>query len=162
MKSGIFKINLIFFASLLLIHSGFTQITEDTYHKAEYFLSNTIQREIYHLDVNPNWLDDKKSFWHQAYTEDGKRFFLTTIEKGETKVAFDHEELARLLSEKSGESIDSKSLPFNRIQLKDDGSIVFDWMNKNWTYTNGDLESERAASDSRDRSVSISPDGNWP
>ncbi len=141
--------------------NSFAQITEDTYQKAEYFLSGNIQKEVFHLDVNPNWLEDKKSFWHQTYTEDGKRFFLTDIEKGETKEAFDHVELAKTLSTESGEPVDSKSLPFNRIQLKEDGSLSFEWMNKNWTYKDGTLESKRVSQDSRDRSVSVSPDGNW-
>ena len=145
----------------LVSQNSFAQITEETYHKAEYFLSGNIQKEVYHLDVTPNWFNDKKSFWHQTYTKAGKRFFVTEIEKRETKEAFDHEELAKLLSEKSGETIDPKSLPFSRIQLKNDGSIGFEWNNKSWTFADGTLESKRASGDSRDRSVSISPDGNW-
>ncbi|RAI91619.1 S9 family peptidase [Algoriphagus yeomjeoni] len=141
--------------------NSFAQITEETYHKAEYFLSGNIQKEVYHLDVIPNWLDDKKSFWHQTYTKDGKRFFITDIEKGETKVAFDHEVLAKLLSEQSGGSINSNNLPFNRIQLNGDGALSFEWLNKNWTYADGSLESKRITAGSRDGSVSISPDENW-
>ncbi|WP_425639259.1 prolyl oligopeptidase family serine peptidase [Algoriphagus yeomjeoni] len=141
--------------------NSFAQITEETYHKAEYFLSGNIQKEVYHLDVIPNWLDDKKSFWHQTYTKDGKRFFITDIEKGETKEAFDHEVLAKLLSEQSGGSINSSNLPFNRIQVKGDGALFFEWLNKNWTYADGSLESKKITADSRDGSVSISPDGNW-
>lgn len=164
-KVQIFKPLLRTYVCILLLslsgQNSFSQITEDTYHKAEYFLSNRIQQEVYHLDVSPNWLDDKKRFWHQTYTKDGKRFFLTDIEKEQTKEAFDHEELAELLSEKSGETIDFKNLPFHRIQLKDDGSLAFEWLNKDWTYKDGDLESKRASSDAGDRSVSISPDGNW-
>ncbi|PZX54765.1 S9 family peptidase [Algoriphagus chordae] len=149
------------FCLALISQISFGQITEDTYHKAEYFLSGNIQKEVYHLDVIPNWLPDKTSFWHQTYTAEGKRFFLTSIEKGETKEAFDHEELANLLSEKSGETIDPSNLPLSRIQLKGDGSIVFDWNNKTWTYHKGNLDSKRASADTRDRSVSVSPDGNW-
>ncbi|MDR7130724.1 dipeptidyl aminopeptidase/acylaminoacyl peptidase [Algoriphagus sp. 4150] len=149
------------FLLTLLVQNSFGQITEDTYHKAEYFLSNSIQREVYHLDVNPNWLNDNTSFWHQTYTNDGKRFFLTVIEKGETKEAFDHEALAHLLSEKSGEKIDPTTLPFDQIKIEEDGSIVFDWKNKTWTYQDGNLDSKRVSSNTGDRSVSISPDGNW-
>ncbi|SFU13344.1 Prolyl oligopeptidase family protein [Algoriphagus locisalis] len=161
MKQGFFIASFLLFTVFTFTDSSFAQITEDTYHKAEYFLSGNIQKEVYHLDVIPNWLDDKKSFWHQTYTEDGKRFFHTAIEKGETKEAFDHTELAKLLSEKSGETIDPNSLPFSRIQLKADGSLSFEWNNKSWTFADGTLESKRNSSDSRDRSVSISPDGNW-
>jgi dipeptidyl-peptidase-4 len=72
----------------------FSQITEETYHKAEYFLSNSIQREVYHLEVIPNWLDSKTSFWYQTFTKDGKRFYHTDIEKGITLEAFNHHKLA--------------------------------------------------------------------
>ncbi len=161
MKQRIYKASVLLFTVFALTNSSYAQITEDTYHKAEYFLSGNIQKKVYHLDVIPNWLDDKKSFWHQTYTKEGKRFFITNIEKGETKVAFDHAALAKLLSESSGDFIDSSNLPFSRIQLKEDRSISFEWKNKNWTYIDGDLESKKVAQDSRDRSVSISPDGNW-
>ncbi|WP_057938148.1 S9 family peptidase [Algoriphagus resistens] len=165
LKIQIFRSFLRTYVCLLLLslsgQNSFSQITEDTYHKAEYFLSDRIQQEVYHLDVSPNWLDDKKVFWHQSYTKDGKRFFLTDIEKGQTKEAFDHEKLAGLLGEKSGKTIDFKNLPFNRIQLKEDGSLAFEWLNNYWSYKDGNLESTRASSDTRDRSVSISPNGNW-
>ncbi|MFT7362068.1 MAG: dipeptidyl-peptidase-4 [Algoriphagus sp.] len=137
-----------------------SQITEETYHKAEYFLSNSIQREIYHLEVIPNWLDSKTSFWYQTFTKDGKRFYYTDIEKGTTLEAFNHNEIAELLSEKSGQSVDPKSLPFNRIQLKYDGSVTFEWQNKIWTYQNSSLESTRSP-EPKSRDTSISPDGNW-
>ena len=138
----------------------FSQITEETYHKAEYFLSNSIQREVYHLEVIPNWLDSKTSFWYQTFTKDGKRFYHTDIEKRITLEAFNHHKLAELLSEKSGQSVDSRSLPFNRIQLKNDGSVTFEWQNKIWTYQNSRLESTRSP-EPKNRDTSISPDGNW-
>jgi len=138
----------------------FSQITEETYHKAEYFLTNSIQKEVYHLEVIPNWLESKTSFWHQTFTKEGKRFFLSNIEKGTTIEVFDHQKLAKLLSEKSGESIDSKDLPFTRIQVKSDGSITFEWQNKSWTYQNNTLESKRLP-EPINRDNSISPDGNW-
>ncbi|EAZ83271.1 S9 family peptidase [Algoriphagus machipongonensis] len=136
------------------------QITEDTYHRAEYFLSNNIQKEVYHLSVNPNWLEGKTKFWHQTYTEDGKRFFVTDILKKTTKEAFDHDELASLLSEKTDGDIAAKNLPFNRIQIKENGEISFEWKNQSWTYSEGNLESKRA-SDRPNRDYSVSPDRKW-
>jgi len=164
--NSILKSNLLRFSFILLLltigsGSSFAQITEETYHKAEYFLSNSIQREVYHMEVIPNWLEGQDQFWHQTTTENGKRFFLTTIAKRQTKEAFDHEELARLLEEKSEQEIDAKNLPFNRIEIKENGSVVFEWMNKNWTYQDGRLESNKVASQNPDRSISISPDGKW-
>lgn len=153
--SGLFTFLLI--CSLQL---AFAQITEETYHKAEYFLSNNIQREVYHLEVIPNWLEGKTSFWHQTFTKDGKRFFLTDVEKKSTQEAFNHKQLAKLLSEKSEQEITENNLPFNRIQISDNEKINFDWQNKTWTYHNGNLESKRAP-EPRNRDSSTSPDGNW-
>lgn len=136
------------------------QITEETYHRAEYFLSNSIQKEVYHLEVIPNWLEGKTKFWHQAYTENGKRFFLTDIEAKTTKEAFDHALLAKLLSEKTGEEISDKDLPINRIQIKQDGSISFNWKNQDWTLSGDQLDSKRSNAP-RNRDSSISPDGKW-
>ncbi|SIN71408.1 S9 family peptidase [Algoriphagus halophilus] len=144
----------------LLGNSAFSQITEETYHKAEYFLSNNIQREVYHLDVNPNWLEGKTSFWHLTHTQDGKRFFLTDISEKKTVEAFDHTRLAELLEEKSGEPIDDRNLPFNRISFNQDNSLSFQWQNKTWTYREEKLEFKRLE-DSETRDRSISPDGNW-
>ena len=40
---------LIFLAALSFSHHLKAQITEETYHRAEYFLTNSIQKEIYHF-----------------------------------------------------------------------------------------------------------------
>ncbi|MEN2283664.1 DPP IV N-terminal domain-containing protein [Algoriphagus sp. SE2] len=155
----LFRLQLFILLSIIW-NTSYSQINEETYHRAEYFLSNNIQREVYHMEVNPNWNEDKTGFWHQTYTADGKRFFSTDIEKKITNEAFDHQELAELITQRTGESIDSKDLPFNRIQIGKDGSISFEWRNQSWTYTKGNLESKKAT-EPRNREVSISPDGNW-
>lgn len=151
----------LFFLFLFLFsQNAFPQITEETYHRAEYFLSNNIQKEVYHLEVNPTWLENKTSFWHQTFTEGGKRFFLTDVIKSTTEEAFDHEELANLLEQETGEIIDANNLPINRINLKNDGSFSFEWKNKSFTYQKGAIESSRLE-EPRNRDISISPDGNW-
>lgn len=148
---------------LLLISTVFAQaqITEETYHRAEYFLSNNIQREIYHLEVNPNWSKNENVFWHQTYTQEGKRFFITNVDQGNTEVAFDHEKLAKLLSEESEVKVESNNLPFWRIQLLSDDGISFEWKNQKWTYQDGKLKAEKNSFDKSDDQISISPDGNW-
>ncbi|WP_296698361.1 prolyl oligopeptidase family serine peptidase [Algoriphagus sp.] len=154
-KRFVFSLILTFISQI-----GFGQITEETYHRAEYFLSDNIQKEIYHLEVNPNWIADKTSFWHQTYTENGKRFFKTDIENKITSEAFDHQKLAELLSHQSGENISEQNLPFNRIEINSDGAISFEWKNKDWIFHEGKLDSKRSSAP-RNRDSSLSPDGNW-
>ncbi|WP_026957022.1 S9 family peptidase [Algoriphagus vanfongensis] len=156
------------FSAVLVILTSFistplqAQITEDTYHRAEYFLSNSIQREVYHLEVDPNWIRGSADFWHQAYTPAGKRFFITDGSSSKTKELFDHQKLARLLSEKTGASVDARNLPFDRIQVDKDGLIEFEWRNQQWKF---DPKTESLTSEKKpDRGnydYSVSPDGKW-
>ena len=153
---------LVLVSFLIFFHSSLAQVTESTYKKAEYFLSNSIQKEVYHLDVVPNWTEDGNSFWHMTYTKDGKRFFTTDLKSGTTLESFDHEILAKLLSEQSGESIDGKNLPINRIQTQNETEISFEWQNKVWVFnkTDSKLTSE-IKKQQDDRQYSVSPDGKW-
>tara|TARA_R110002012_G_scaffold317476_2_gene533919 strand:- start:14569 stop:16899 length:2331 start_codon:yes stop_codon:yes gene_type:complete len=150
------------FLFLLLFHNSFGQITEETYHKAEYFLSDNIQKEVYHLEVIPHWIKNQNSFWHQTYTKDGMRFFITNLDEKSTKEAFDHNELANYLSEKSGKEIIGDALPFTSIEMDEQGKISFEWMNQNWKFDaeKKELTSEKVK-DRPTRDFAISPDGNW-
>lgn len=141
---------------------AFSQITEDTYHGAEYFLSNNIQREVYHMEVIPNWIQGTEKFWHETYTSDGKRFFITDISAKETKELFDHRQLAKLLEEKSGEEVDATNLSINRLSVKESGELSFSFQNKTWTYnlSTNELFSSPAR-DFPNRDYAISPDGKW-
>lgn len=164
-RTIVFKINLLCcvltIAGWLLTPVLQAQVTRETYKKAEYFLSDNLQKEIYHLEVIPNWLEDRDAFWHVTNTRNGKRFFITDIAGKTTLEVFDHELLADLLKEKTGEQIDSRNLPFGRIEIKKDSVIAFEWKNRNWTLDskNGELTSSVKGRQA-DR-TGISPDKKW-
>nr|MBP6619733.1 DPP IV N-terminal domain-containing protein [Leadbetterella sp.] len=147
------------FLSIAFCLSANAQVTKETYKKAEYFLSNSIQKEIYNLEVIPNWIKDKNTFWHVTNTKDGKRFLLNDIAKKETKNAFDHELLVKLLNEATGDSLKSMDLPFDRIKFKADDKIEFEWKNKNWEFDSQKLNSTQISKSSDNRG--LSPDKKW-
>ena len=72
-------LGLFFSFNLTLTFTALSQITEATYDRASYFLSNSIQKEVYHLEVIPTWLEGEKLFVHSAFTEKGKRFFYKNV-----------------------------------------------------------------------------------
>ena len=156
------KITFLLLAFGLFGPDTFAQITEETYRKAEYFLSGNIQKEVYHLEVIPHWTRGKEEFWHQTYTVEGKRFFLTDVGNQATREAFDHTVLADLLREKSGKEIQSSELPFNSIRIEEPGIISFEWMKREWKFDpeKKKLESERVKEES-ERDFAVSPDGKW-
>ncbi len=146
---------------LFVNQSLYAQITKETYKKAEYFLSENIQKEIYHLEVIPNWIAKRDSFWHVTNTPNGKRFFLTDINSKTTHEAFDHKELANILSEKSGETVDEKNLPFERIEWQDQDTITFLWENKKWVYSLPNKTLDSSIIEKKASTPGISPDGKW-
>jgi dipeptidyl-peptidase-4 len=137
------------------------QITEETYRRAEYFLTNSIQKEIYHLEVIPSWTEGSKGFVHETYTPEGKRFFKTDIENLVTDEAFDHQLLATLLREKTGESVDAANLPIERVIFVNSQKVTFVWRGHNWSWNtkNGALESIPVSQ--RNDLESFSPDRKW-
>ncbi len=137
------------------------QITEDTYHRAEYFLLNSIQKEVYHLEVIPSWTEGSRAFVHSTFTSEGKRFFTTDTQALETAVAFDHEALAELLGRKTGEALDHGNLPIERVAVTNGKKVTFIWRNHNWIWNteNGSLESLPVSE--RNEMESFSPDRKW-
>jgi dipeptidyl-peptidase 4 len=61
------------------------QITPAHYGRAEALLASNIRKNVYHLEVQPNWLDDSTGFWHVTQTREGKRFFLTRLDPSKHK-----------------------------------------------------------------------------
>ena len=146
---------------VLPVSACFAQITADTYRKAEYFLSGNIVKQVYHLEVVPNWLPDNSGFWHVAEAKEGKRFYLTVIEQQSTREAFDHHLLASKLKEASGKEVDAAALSFDRISFPGSGKVGFQWNNLQWEFDtlSSDLKSEKIAK--REDRQGISPDGKW-
>ncbi|ERM80472.1 hypothetical protein P872_21600 [Rhodonellum psychrophilum GCM71 = DSM 17998] len=164
MKLSFHKIkNLTFFLLLFGIvqQDLLAQVTGETYKRAEYFLSNSIQKEVHHLEVIPNWLAGKESFWHLTQVKEGKRFFLTSIQDKTSKEAFDHIHLAELLSEKTNREVDPQNLPFDNIQMVSEDEVGFNFNNKKWVYGTNTKELTSSETEKRENRQGISPDGKW-
>ena len=136
------------------------QITPDHYQRAEALLAPNIRKIVYHLEVQPNWLNDSTGFWHVTQTREGKRFFLTLIEESVTLPAFDHEALASALSEQTEKEMDHTDLPFDRISFGKDRLIRFSYDNVQWEFDReNNLLSKIEKPDEDQQRRGVSPDG---
>lgn len=160
-RLSLFTFTSLLVTSLLFSQNLAAQITEDTYHRAEYFLLNSIQREVYHLEVVPSWTEGSRAFIHYTYTRDGKRFFKTDTKTLETTHAFDHEALAEQLEAKTGEKIDPTNLPIERVQATNGKKLSFHWRNHNWVWNFGNGSLESLPVSERNEMESFSPDRKW-
>ncbi len=136
------------------------QITTDHYERAEALLAPNIRKLVYHLEVQPNWLEDGPAFWHVTQTREGKRFFLTNIDDASTQPAFDHQAIANALSAETGEDVDEADLPFNRIGFSNDKVVTFRFENIDWAFDTGNNRlTKREAEGTGRRLEGLSPDG---
>lgn len=140
---------------------SFGQITEATYERAAYFLTDHIQKEVYHLEVIPTWIEGEQLFAHTAFTEKGKRFFITHSTTFETKEAFDPELLSDLLKEKTGENLDSKDLPIQFTGVRNSHIVTFRWRNQDWVWNTKENTLSSLPINSRNGLESFSPDRKW-
>jgi dipeptidyl-peptidase-4 len=158
---GFFQVIFISLLSFCCSRGFSQQVSEDTYRKAMYFLSDNIQKEVYHLEVIPNWIEGQNGFWHMAYTSEGKRFFYTDMSKKETQEAFDHIRLAGLLREQSDESVDPEALPFSRIIFVENSIIGFEWKNRKWELNTESYTLTEKAQEFTKPLQGLSPDKKW-
>ncbi|WP_026950107.1 S9 family peptidase [Algoriphagus mannitolivorans] len=144
-----------------LTFSAKSQISEETYHRAEYFLTSNLEKEIYHLEVNPIWQSGSSSFLHWAYTAEGKRFYKTDTQTLTTEEAFDPAQLSLLLFEKTGESLDFRDLPIQFNSVRNGHIVGFRWKNQDWTWNTKENTLTAIPLNQRSEFESFSPDRKW-
>ncbi|MBK5254422.1 MAG: DPP IV N-terminal domain-containing protein, partial [Vicinamibacteria bacterium] len=108
-------------------------VTTDDYSRAEKFLSAGVNPLLVGGVVNATWLADDR-FTYRNSTANGAEFILVNPAKKTQGPAFDHEKLAATLSTAAGGTFDAKKLPFQAIELSEDGkSVSFDIEEKRWS-----------------------------
>jgi dipeptidyl aminopeptidase/acylaminoacyl peptidase len=81
--------------------------------------------KIYRDKIEPHWFAGHKKFWYRLNLPHAEReFILVDAEKGERAPAFDHQRVAKTLSEKWGKEVDPKKLPFDELQFSADGKKI--------------------------------------
>jgi dipeptidyl aminopeptidase/acylaminoacyl peptidase len=101
-------------------------VTAEDYARAEGFLNAAMAPLVFGTGVRPNWLEGG-GFWYRNTIPAGAEFVMVDPERRTRERAFDHERLARALSESADETYEAFQLPFSTFHLLADGrSIVFD------------------------------------
>ena len=141
-----------------------TVITADDYQRAESFFSRNIQDLVYGLEVSPQWIEEGRSFWYRINTRQGKRFLIVEPDTKQKENAFDHERLARALSEKTEKTYDAGELPFDSFKFLDKSrnKIEFEAEKKIWI---ADLETYEIVTgekeEQEEKREEVSPDGKY-
>ncbi len=99
-------------------------VTVADYQRAEKFLGSNTTPLVYHA-VRPAWLADGR-FWFRDNAENGTQFLVVDPAHPQAPAPlFDHARLASALSAAvGGRTLDPKHLPFQMIELSDDGKTL--------------------------------------
>ena len=138
-----------------------TIITAEDYQRAENFLSRNIRELVYGLEVSPQWIEKAHAFWYRINTREGKRFLIVDPDKKKKESAFDHEKLARALSEKTEKPYGAGELPFDSFKFvdKDRKKIEFEAEKKIWVVDMETYEiTSREKEDQGESQEEVSPD----
>ncbi|WP_292391936.1 DPP IV N-terminal domain-containing protein, partial [Methanosarcina sp. UBA5] len=131
------------------------------YENADKFLPENAAASMFNVSITPNWINRTNSFWYTKNDREGKKFMLVDTVNLTKDEAFDHELLAKALSNASKTDVNSSDLPFDKITfLPGMSSIRFSAFTKSWQC---DLQSYRVSNASpwaeESKGELLSPDG---
>ncbi len=107
--------------------------------KEDYARSNSLREltrgKVAKARVEPHWFANGTRLWYGNDLGGGiHEFVVVDTAQGTRLPAFDHEKLAQTLGKASGKPIAAKNLPFDRIEIADDGAVRFEADGKAWRY----------------------------
>ncbi|MBD0333824.1 MAG: DPP IV N-terminal domain-containing protein, partial [Chitinophagaceae bacterium] len=156
------------FCFLLILFTQFSlsafsqQLTKEDYARAtKFFLPNLLNKRVYNYYVEPNWFKDSSGFSFITQNNSGKVFSRILLNKKEVENLFDHERLAKSLSDTLKKEMKATDLPITNLQYIDAAHLEFTAENKRYTL---DLNSYFINSKKQEQQNGMeqkSPDGKW-
>jgi hypothetical protein len=115
-----------------------------------------ISSKLFGVSVTLHWLED--GFWYLNKTSNGHTFIRVAVSSNTRDPAFDHERLARSLSEASGQVCDPLCLPFEQMTLED---IACDFVafHAKWRVNLDDYTCEHLGVSHEENKLTVSPKG---
>ncbi len=102
--------------------------------------------KVFHDRIGVHWLEEGARFWFRHDFPDGHRFRQVQTATGDEAALFDHEKLARALSENQGEPVDPERLPFRDLKWNPGEAMRFEGFGARWKATLPGLVVERLES----------------
>jgi len=125
--------------------SGF----DSDYAIAERFAPENAIGSMFNMSVDPHWISGTHSFWYLLNGRCGEEFMLVNLQNNTKGPAFNHSQLARSLSQATGEMVNPAHLPFDEITIHPGSDeIEFSAFNRTMQFNliNGQVEDAPAGS----------------
>ncbi len=115
-----------FFLALALAGIAGRAVAQGTvadYQRAAY-ADTAYQNKVYDIAIDWDWLSGENKFWYVKAVRGGKEFVLVDVAKKTKGMAFDHQKLARILTDKTKKQVSANRLPFDEVTFKDKGATI--------------------------------------
>lgn len=136
-------------------------ITKADYARAVSFLPQNLNgKKMFNINVQPAWAGDSTGVLFVTQNKEDKQFNKIDLKKMQAEPLFDHERLAKLLSDSLKMQVKPTNLPFNTARYIDKNTISF---NTGGRVYNLDLATYKLSQQrgQQNNMESKSPDGKW-
>ena len=150
-----------FILLILFVHTSTSQsITKSDYARAVNFLPQNLNgKKMFNINVQSAWAADSTGFLFVTQNKESKQFNKIDLKRMQPELLFDHERLAKLLTDSLKTQVRSNNLPFNTARYIDKNTISFNAGGKSYKL---DLTTYKLLpTDAENEMESISPDGKW-
>lgn len=161
MKASILYITL--FITSAFLAEGQDTIALDDYRRAVSFLQENLNdKKVFNLYVQTHWFPDSTGFWFKQQSIENKKYTKTTFPDLEASDLFDHQMLAKQLSDSLGLEIKANDIPIDRIEYKSPTELLITVKNTSYlldtrTHT---LKAPPQEKETNNKEIT-SPDNKW-
>jgi dipeptidyl-peptidase 4 len=153
---------LAFTALLACTNPSENRITREDYQRAIGFQNeNVVNKKAFNLHVEAAWLPDSSGFGYVEQSIAGKRFIRVSLPDLEKQDLFDHESLARLLSDSLQKPVPADDLPVTIIRFQSNHEVVINVEGTNYVLETDSVVLSPSGRRSYNSTESTSPNGKW-
>jgi dipeptidyl aminopeptidase/acylaminoacyl peptidase len=138
-------------------------LTKDDYHKAVSLQWNNLNnKKIFNISVQPHWFDNEKGLWYNYYSPKGKEYRKILFDGMVEDRLFDHEKVAQVLNEMTGDTLKPNDLPLGDLQITHQDTLTFRLNGQSYYLSLPDHKIDSLPRRRADNYFeSVSPDGQW-
>ena len=137
------------------------QISKKDYERAAAFHMRTLGKKIFNLNVLPVWFSDSSGFFYVTQNKKEKLYNKFEFATMKASLFFDHDRLAKVLSDTLKKTVNSKDLPIINIRYINKTQLSFNAGDKNYTLDLNNYTLTANENGPFNPMEKKSPDGNW-
>ena len=124
------------------------QSIHSRYQRAKHLMQSAVgyKKLVLNATIAPCWIENSDCFWYPRETPQGHEYRL--VNESHNALAFDHNTMAKLLAEQSGQGVDSSALPLTDIKITlSPCTVTFSAFEKRWCYNDEQAQLEPISAD---------------